>query len=264
MWELDLAASDCVINMEHVWTTVGKHVIHKDISLCVRHSEIVALVGASGSGKTTLLQQMIGLRRPSKGKVTVFDLALDNDDEHEQRTLRRRWGVLFQHGALFSALTVFDNVALPLRETKFLDKAMINDLVMAKLAMVGLEPKDADKMPAQLSGGMVKRVGLARALALEPELLFLDEPTSGLDPVSSEEFVKLMETLQRELDLTIVMVTHDLETLAALADKIAVLADQQLVGYASLQEIYKINHPFIQEFFGGTRGQRALHAFGVI
>lgn len=263
MWGRALP-SDCIINVEHLWTRVGKHEIHRDISLCIKHSEIVALVGASGSGKTTLLQQMIGLRQPSKGSVTVFGLPLDSKDEYEQRTLRSRWGVLFQHGALFSALNVFDNVALPLRETKYLDNAMVNDLVMAKLEMVGLEAKDADKMPAQLSGGMVKRVALARALALEPELLFLDEPTSGLDPVSSEEFVTLMETLKRELDLTIVMVTHDLETLAALADKIAVLAEQRLVGYAPLKEIYKIDHSFIQEFFCGARGKRALHAFGVI
>ena len=250
----------CIIDVRNVSTILDKHVIHENISLCVCYAEVLAMVGASGSGKTTLLREMIGLQKPSQGSVHVFGIRVDRAPLEEQRELRSRWGVLFQQGALFSALSVFDNIALPLRELRSLDEDLIHALVMAKLAMVGLAARDAVKMPAELSGGMIKRVGLARALALEPELLFLDEPTSGLDPVASDAFVALIETLRRELNLTVVMVTHDLDTMVAIADRVAVLADKRLIGVGPLSEVRKIDHPFVEEFFRGARAQRALAA----
>lgn len=252
-----MSAPRCIIDVRAVNTILDGHVIHKDVSLCVAYHEVLAIVGASGSGKTTLLREMIGLQQPNRGTVEVFGIRITRSSD-QQPEVRSRWGVLFQHGALFSALNVFDNIALPLRELRVLDETLIHPLVMAKLAMVGLSAHDALKMPAELSGGMVKRVGLARALALEPELLFLDEPTSGLDPVASEAFVKLIETLRRELDLTVVMVTHDLDTMIALADRIAVLADQRLIGVGALAEVRTIDHPFVEEFFRGDRAQRAM------
>lgn len=251
---------NCIIEVKNISTVLDKHVIHDDINLCVHYAEVLAMVGASGSGKTTLLREMIGLQKPSKGSVHVFGIRVDRAPAEDQSELRSRWGVLFQQGALFSALNVFDNIALPLRELRTLQEDLIHALVMAKLSMVGLAARDAVKMPAELSGGMVKRVGLARALALEPELLFLDEPTSGLDPVASDDFVGLIETLRRELNLTVVMVTHDLDTMVAIADRVAVLADKRLIGIGTLDEVRKIDHIFVEEFFRGARAQRALAA----
>jgi phospholipid/cholesterol/gamma-HCH transport system ATP-binding protein len=252
--------ADCIIEIEHLWTQFGSQVVHRDLNLCVRRGEVLSLVGGSGSGKTTLLRQMLGLERPAKGIVRVFGQSLHDGDQEVLRQLRNRWGVLFQEGALFSALSVFDNVALSLRELKTLDEDIIHDLVMLKLEMVGIEPHHATKMPAELSGGMVKRIALARALAMEPELLFLDEPTAGLDPDRSESFVRLIADLKRELDLTVVMVTHDLDTLVALSDRVAVLADQQLIAIGTVLEIAGQTHKFICNFFQGERGQRALEA----
>ena len=249
-----------IIEVKHLWTQFGRQVVHRDLSLTVYRGEIISLVGGSGSGKTVLLRQMLGLERPRRGEVCVFGRKLHEGDAEKLRELRSRWGVLFQEGALFSALNVFDNVALPLREMKTVGKAMIRELVLMKLCMVSIEPRHAYKMPSELSGGMVKRVALARALALEPELLFLDEPTAGLDPDRSESFVKLIRSLHRELGLTVVMVTHDLDTLVALSDRVAVLADQRLVAVGTLREIAVHDHPFIRNFFQGERGRRAIEA----
>jgi phospholipid/cholesterol/gamma-HCH transport system ATP-binding protein len=260
------AASDrrperrCLIEVNHLWTRFGRHVVHRDISLTVNRGEVLSLVGGSGSGKTTLLRQMMGLETPAQGEVRVFGVSLQHGDAAEVQRIRNRWGVLFQQGALFSALTVYDNIALPLRELGTVDEDFIRDLVMLKLGMVGIEPEHAGKMPADLSGGMVKRVALARALALEPELLFLDEPTAGLDPDRSESFVQLIETLRRELELTVVMVTHDLDTLIALSDRVAVLCDQRIVALGTLAEVVTNSHRFICNFFQGERGKRALQA----
>jgi phospholipid/cholesterol/gamma-HCH transport system ATP-binding protein len=252
--------TEAVIEVRHLWSQFGRQVVHRDLSLTVYRGEILSLVGGSGSGKTTLLRQMLGLERPARGEVRVFGQALHHGDAEEMRALRNRWGVLFQQGALFSALTVYENVALPLRELKTLDEALIRELVLLKLQSVGLEASQATKMPAELSGGMVKRVALARALALEPELLFLDEPTAGLDPDRSEAFVQLLRELHRELCLTVVMVTHDLDTLVALTQRVAVLAEQRLVAIGTLENMATLDHPFIRNFFQGERGRRAIEA----
>ena len=252
--------SEPVIGVRNLWTRFGRQIVHRDINLTVYRGEILALVGGSGSGKTTLLRQMLGLERPGRGEVCVFGKSLHKSDPDELLKLRRRSGVLFQEGALFSALTVFDNIALPMRELKTFEEDFIGDLVLLKLQSVGIEAKHASKMPAELSGGMVKRVALARALALEPELLFLDEPTAGLDPDRSESFVQLLRGLHRELCLTVVMVTHDLDTLAALADRVAVLCEQKLIAVGPVREVAQNAHQFICNFFQGERGRRAVEA----
>jgi phospholipid/cholesterol/gamma-HCH transport system ATP-binding protein len=251
---------DPVIEVSGLWTVYGRQVVHRDIDLTVERGEVLVLVGGSGSGKTTLLRQMMRLETPTRGEVKVFGEPLKSATPGALRRASRRWGVLFQHGALFTALTVYDNIALPLRELKQFSEAIIRELVMLKLHLVGIGPEHAIKMPAQLSGGMVKRVALARALVLDPELLFLDEPTAGLDPDRSEAFVTLIQSLRQMLHLTVIMVTHDLDTLAALADRVAVLADHRLVVVGALPEVVKDAHPFIQNFFLGARGRRVLQA----
>lgn len=252
--------TESVVEVKGLWTRFGSTIVHRGIDLAIERGEILSLVGGSGSGKTTLLRQMLGLEIPHRGEVRVLGEHLHARDPVVLRRLRKRWGVLFQQGALFSALTVYDNVALPLRELRTLDEDIIRDLVLMKLEMVGIAARHVRKVPAKLSGGMVKRVALARALALEPELLFLDEPTAGLDPDRSESFVKLIEDLRRELCLTVVMVTHDLDTLVALSSRIAVLFDGKLVVVGTLQEVVHSRHPFIVNFFHGERGRRALEA----
>lgn len=251
---------EAVVEVKGLWSRLGTHMVHRGIDLAVERGEVLSLVGGSGSGKTALLRQMLGLETPYRGEVRVLGAVLHECDAAVLRRLRNRCGVLFQEGALFSALSVYDNVALPLRELHTLDEDIIRDLVLMKLEMVGIGARHARKVPAELSGGMVKRVALARALALEPELLFLDEPTAGLDPDRSESFVKLIEDLRRELDLTVVMVTHDLDTLVALSNRIAVLFDRKLVVVGTLREVVRSEHPFIVNFFLGQRGRRALEA----
>lgn len=250
--------SEPVIEIRDLCTMFGAQVVHRDINLTVYRGEALSIVGGSGSGKTTLMRQMLGLETPARGEVRVLGEKVNAGDTEEIVRLRRRWGVLFQQGALFSALNVYDNVAVPLRELKTLDEDLIRDLVCLKLAMVGIEPQHCSKMPAELSGGMVKRVALARALALEPELLFLDEPTAGLDPDRSESLVGLIAGLRRDLDLTVVMVTHDLDTLLALSDRVAVLYDQRLIAVGRIEDIVPSEHPFIRSFFRNERGLRVL------
>jgi len=264
MTSTDKNREDCIIEIEGLHTRFGNHVVHSDLNLRVRRGEVLALVGGSGCGKTTLLRQMLGLETPAQGSVRVFGLPLHGNDRNKLQSMRNRWGVLFQEGALFSALSVYDNIALPMRELGTLDEDMIRDLVMLKLDMVGIEARHTGKMPADLSGGMIKRIALARALALDPELLFLDEPTAGLDPDRSESFVKLILTLRAELKLTVVMVTHDLDTLVALSDRVAVLAEQRMVALGSLRDVISEHHPFIINFFLGERGKRALESISDI
>jgi phospholipid/cholesterol/gamma-HCH transport system ATP-binding protein len=241
----------CVIELRGLRTRIGANLVHDGIDLCVRAGEVLAVIGESGGGKTTLLRVMLGLQAPSAGSVRVLGCAFAEAAPAELRRVRQRWGVLFQQGALFSALSVFENVALPLRELRALPADVIRELVMIKLGLVEIDEDSADKLPAQLSGGMVKRVALARALALDPELLFVDEPTAGLDPERSALFVQLVERLRRELLFTVVMVTHDVETLIALADRVAVLAERRLVTVGPLWEVAEFAHPMVQSFFHG-------------
>lgn len=246
--------SQTVISVRHLSTRFGSQWVHRELNFQVARGEMVAVVGGSGSGKTTLLRQILGLERPLAGEIRLFDEPLLSGDAHRDARLRQRFGVLFQHGALFSAFTVFDNIAFPLRELKTLDEALIRDLVMMKLAQVELKPETARKMPAELSGGMVKRVALARALALEPELLLLDEPTAGLDPDRATAFVKLIQQLRQDLALTVVLVTHDLDTLKALQPTVAVLAEKKVMAQSELSEVIQIDHPFIRSFFASIIG----------
>jgi len=249
-----------VIRMQGITTRFGAHVVHKDLELEVLEGEVLCLVGGSGTGKTTLLREMLGLDRPTAGRIEVMGVEVSHLGAEEIRALRRHSGVLFQRGALFSALTVAENIALPLRELRAFDEELIRESMLLRLRMVGLEAADAAKMPAELSGGMVKRAALARALALEPRIVFLDEPTAGLDPESSETFVQLIRDLHRELRLTVVMVTHDLDTLVALADRVAVLADRRVIAAGPIREVIAVKHPFVQGYFLNGRGKRALTA----
>lgn len=251
------SADDTVVRIEGLRTAFGKHVVHENLSLTVRRGEILTLVGGSGTGKTVLLRQILGLTAPAAGTIEVFGQGPRSGSARERFALRQRWGVLFQSGALFSALSVFDNVALPLRELRSLPESVVRDVVTTRLSLVGLTGEDANKAPSDLSGGMVKRVALARALALDPELVFLDEPTAGLDPTRSDEFVTLIRRLHRQLGFTVVMITHDLDTLFALSERVAVLADKQVIVCDTVDAVLAFDHPFIKTFFLGERGLRA-------
>ena len=247
-----------VVSIRDLHTRFGDVWVHRGLNLDIETGEMVALVGGSGSGKTTLLRQMIGLLTPTKGEIRIFGEPLFDGDVERERALRRRFGVLFQQGALFSAFSVLDNIAFPLRELKRFDEATIHDLVMLKLEMVELLPRHGELSPSELSGGMVKRVALARSLALEPELLLLDEPTAGLDPDRSDSFVRLIRMLGQELGLTVVLVTHDLDTLASLASRVAVLAEHRILAYDAIEQVVRMDHPFIRNFFLSDRSARAL------
>ena len=250
-------AVEPIVKIRGLWTQFGDFVVHQDLDLDIQQGEIVALVGGSGSGKTTLLRQILGLQKPSRGSVQVFGQEISEADRQQLQALRNRWGMLFQHGALFSALNAFENVALPLRELGNLPEDLIREAALFKLHLVGIEPEHAMKRPSDLSGGMIKRVALARALVLEPELLLLDEPTAGLDPARSESFVQLIAGLHQAMHLTVIMVTHDLDTLLGLSTHVAALADKRVIAYGPPQEVAQMPHPFIEEFFRGVRGQRA-------
>jgi phospholipid/cholesterol/gamma-HCH transport system ATP-binding protein len=247
-----------VVEIRDLDTRFGEAWILHGVNLEIARGEMVSLVGGSGSGKTTLLRQMVGLLAPTSGEIRLFGEPLFGGGMAREQALRRRVGVLFQQGALFSAFNVYDNIAFPLRELKTLDEDLIRELVMLKLSMVELLPRHARLMPAELSGGMVKRVALARALALEPELLLLDEPTAGLDPDRSDSFVRLIRMLGEELNLTVVLVTHDVDTMAAIPTRVAVLADRRILAFGGLDEVIRVDHPFIRNFFLSERSARAL------
>jgi phospholipid/cholesterol/gamma-HCH transport system ATP-binding protein len=248
-----------VVEIRNLWTVFttpeAEYVIHKNLDLTIARGEVISLVGGSGTGKTTLLRQILGLETPERGSVTVLGQPVAKLSE---RGAASRIGMLFQHGALFSAFNVLDNIAFPLRELGSLPADVIYDAALVKLQMVGLEPKHASKMPSDLSGGMVKRVALARALIMDPPLLLLDEPTAGLDPESADGFCTLLRSLHQQLGLTVVMVTHDLDTLFELSTRVAVLADQRVIVSGPPKDVIAFSHPFIQEFFLGERGQRAM------
>ncbi|MBW7860357.1 MAG: ATP-binding cassette domain-containing protein [Rhodocyclaceae bacterium] len=247
-----------IVDLQGIVTRFGDLLVHDGLELKVERGDIVSLIGGSGSGKTTLLRHLIGLTAPVSGTVMMFGEPLLSGAQHEQRARRRRFGVLFQQGALFSALNVSQNIAFPLRELRVASQAEIDALVLRKLAMVELEPAHALLMPSELSGGMIKRVALARALALEPELLLLDEPTAGLDPDLSLSFVELIRSLHRRLHLTIVLVTHDIDTLMALSTKVAVLADRKIVSCAPVEETIALDHPFVSRFFKAVIDRRRI------
>jgi phospholipid/cholesterol/gamma-HCH transport system ATP-binding protein len=248
-----------VVQISALWSGFRKGgietLIHKDLDLTIEQGELLAIVGGSGSGKTTLLRQLLGLEMPLRGSVTVLGRPAS---ELTRAGAASRVGMLFQHGALYSAFTVMENIAFPLRELQNLPKDLVHDAVMVKMRMVGLEPAHAYKMPAELSGGMVKRVALARALIMDPPLLLLDEPTAGLDPDRSDAFCHLLRSLHRELGLTVVMVTHDLDTIYEISTQVAVVAEKHVIVKAPPREVIAFEHPFVREFFLGGRGLRAM------
>ena len=246
-----------VIEISKLSTRFGDHVVHAELDLEVHRAEIFALIGGSGSGKSTLLREMILLQRPDAGTIRVLGVDLQDLGDEETIALRQRWGVMFQHGGLFGSLTVRQNIGLPLREHTRLDDALIDEIAAWKLAMTGLEPEVGMQYPSELSGGMMKRASLARALALDPELLFLDEPTAGLDPESAGEVDQLVRKLRDQFGLTIVIITHDLDLLWQVADRAAVLAEGKVQGIGSMVELSRMDNPAIQKYFDGPRGRAA-------
>ena len=246
---------DAVIQVTNLSTRFGGQVVHSGLDLEVRRAEIFALIGGSGSGKSTLLRELILLQRPDAGSIRVLGTDLEAIGEKAALALRSRWGVMFQHGGLFGSLTVSENVGLPLREHTALDDATIDRIAAWKLAMTGLEPQAGAQYPSQLSGGMIKRASLARALALDPQLLFLDEPTAGLDPESAAGVDALVRELRSELGLTIVMITHDLDLLWQVADRVAVLGAGKVQAVGTMDELSRIELPAVRRFFDGPRGR---------
>ena len=249
-----------VIEVEGLVSRFGDNVVHDGLDLKVRKGEILGLVGGSGAGKSVLLNTLIGLKEPDAGTVKVLDIELHKASYAERDALETRWGVLFQGGALFSALSVNENVAAPLIEHTKLPHPLIADLADLKLDLVGLPPGSGKLKPAELSGGMRKRAGLARAIAVDPELLFLDEPTAGLDPIGAEQFDSLIRNLSDSLGLTVFMITHDLDSLYALCDRVAVIADKKVVAVDTISELERSEHPWIREYFLGPRGRAAADA----
>jgi len=247
--------SNTVIEVSDVVTQFGNNVVHDGINLSVRQGEIYGLLGGSGSGKSTLLKQIIMLLRPQSGEIKVLQQKLSSISPTDASKLRRRWGVLFQSGALYSSLTVAENIAIQLREYSNLPAKLIQDMVRMKINMVGLPQTAAQLYPAQLSGGMVKRAALARALVMDPELLLLDEPSSGLDPVGAEAFDNLILELREILGLTVLMVTHDLDSIWTIVDRFAVLGNKKVIAEGTLNEVKEAEHPIIKQFFGGVRGR---------
>jgi phospholipid/cholesterol/gamma-HCH transport system ATP-binding protein len=243
-----------VIKVRDLVVGFGDQIVLDHLSLDVRGGEILGVVGASGAGKSVLLRTLIGLLPKRQGTIEILGVELDKASETQRRALERRWGILFQQGALFSSLTVRENVQFPMRENLDLSPRMMEEMALAKLEMVGLSPDDLNKYPAELSGGMTKRVALARALALDPEIVFLDEPTSGLDPISAGDFDELIRTLQQTLGLTVFMVTHDLESLYTACDRVAALADGKVVAEGPLEAMLECEHPWVNAYFQGKRG----------
>jgi phospholipid/cholesterol/gamma-HCH transport system ATP-binding protein len=246
---------DTVINVRDLVVGFGGRPVINNLSLDVRRGEILGLVGGSGAGKSVLLRTIIGLIPRQAGSIEVFGVDLSKATDEERHAVERRWGVLFQHGALFSSLTVRQNVQFLMREYLSLSERLMDEIAIAKLEMVGLKASDAEKFPSELSGGMTKRVALARALSLDPEIVFLDEPTSGLDPISAGDFDVLIRTLQQTLGLTVFMVTHDLQSIKNCCDRIAALADGVVVAQGRLSDMMISEHPWVRTYFRGTRAK---------
>jgi len=250
-----------IIEVRGLRNAFGPQVVHEDLDLVVRTGEILGVVGGSGTGKSVLMRSIIGLKRPDAGEVTVFGESMIDRDEEEAKHIRRRWGVLFQGGALFSTLTVAENVQVPIREFyPGIPADLLDEIAAFKISMSGLGQDAGAKYPSELSGGMRKRAGIARALALDPDLLFLDEPTAGLDPIGAADFDQLIGELRDALGLTVFLITHDLDTLHAICDRVAVLADRKVVAIGTIEELLALDHAWIQEYFSGPRGRAAASA----
>lgn len=251
---------EIVINVKGLKTQFGSNVIHDGLDLAVRRNEILGVVGGSGTGKSVLMRAIIGLKRPSAGTVEIFGEDFYSKTDAERIEIEQRWGVMFQGGALFSSLTVAQNVMAPINEHLKLPSELAADIAAMKISLSGLPPDAGAKYPSELSGGMNKRAGLARALALDPEIVFLDEPTAGLDPIGAENFDQLIVNLKNSLGLTVFMVTHDLDTLYATCDRVAVLAEKRVIAIGALDDVQRSDHPWIREYFSGPRGRAALTA----
>ena len=253
-----MISSPPIIKVRGLRNQFGEQIVHDALDLDVRRGEILGVVGGSGSGKSVLMRSIIGLRAPDAGTIEVLGVDGRSRRDEDRLQIERNTGVLFQDGALFSSLTVGENVQVPLKEHHpELPESLLYELALLKVKLAGLPPDAIDKLPAQLSGGMRKRAGLARALALDPPLLFLDEPTAGLDPIGAAAFDRLTRTLQQALGLTVFLITHDLDTLYAICDRVAVLAEKRVVAVAPLQEIEQLDHPWVQDYFNGPRGRAA-------
>lgn len=250
--------ADAIIRVRGLVTGFGSHIVHENLDLDVRRGEIIGVVGGSGTGKSVLMRAIIGLERPRAGSIEVLGQIPDALGASDARALRRRWGVLFQDGALFSSLTVAENIEVPMREFLGLPQSLMNEFARLKVRMVGLPEAASRNYPSELSGGMRKRAGLARALALDPVLLFLDEPTAGLDPIAAAGFDTLVRFLRDTLDLTVFLITHDLDTLHATCDRVAVLAEKHVLAVGTIPELRALPHPWIQDYFSGPRGRAAV------
>jgi phospholipid/cholesterol/gamma-HCH transport system ATP-binding protein len=244
-----------IIRVRDLYVGFGTHMVLKGLNLDVKAGEVMGFVGGSGQGKSVLTRTILGLLKQTSGEIEVFGEDIDKLSPEEHRVLERRWGVLFQSGALFSALTVKQNIQAPMREYLSLSQQTMDELAMLKIKLVGLAPDSADKFPSELSGGMIKRAALARALSLDPELLFLDEPTSGLDPIGAADFDDLISTLQKTLGLTVFMVTHDLDSLYSICDTIAALADGKVIASGPLSTMLASEHPWLRSYFHGKRAR---------
>jgi phospholipid/cholesterol/gamma-HCH transport system ATP-binding protein len=254
-------SEDIVIRVRGLRNSFGDQIVHDGLDLDVRRGEILGVVGGSGTGKSVLMRSIIGLQQPDAGEITVFGQPMIGREDTDAKNVRRRWGVLFQGGALFSTLTVAENVQVPIREYyPRLEQKLLDEIAGYKVAMTGLSAEAGPKFPAELSGGMRKRAGLARALALDPELLFLDEPTAGLDPIGAAAFDTLTRSLNDTLGLTVFLITHDLDTLHAICDRVAVLADHHVIAVGTIPELLALDHEWIQEYFNGPRGRVAADA----
>lgn len=250
-----------IVRVRGLRNQFGAQVVHDNLDLDVRRGEILGVVGGSGSGKSVLMRSIIGLRTPDAGEIDVLGVDARSDANEDRLAIERNIGVLFQDGALFSSLTVGENVQVPLKEHHpGLPESLMYELALLKVKLAGLPADAIDKLPAQLSGGMRKRAGLARALAMDPPLLFLDEPTAGLDPIGAAAFDTLIRNLQRALGLTVFLITHDLDTLYAICDRVAVLADRRVIATAPLAQIERLDHPWVQAYFNGPRGRAARNA----
>ncbi len=253
--------SEKAIDVRDLVVGFGPRIVLDHVSFDVRRGEVFGFVGGSGSGKSVLLRTIIGLIPRRAGSIEVLGTRLDTATPEERRGIERRWGVLFQQGALFSSLTVLQNVQFPMREYLDLPQRLMDEMAAAKLDMVGLRKSDHNKLPSELSGGMTKRVALARALALDPELVFLDEPTSGLDPISAGDFDALIKTLQQTLGLTVFMITHDLESLHTICDRVGALADGRVVAEGSIETMLECDHPWVRSYFRGRRATALTSRF---